>query len=630
MEGQAQLDKSYNLDLDADELAGRARYGCANYMTDAPRITSVRFSRYKAFREFSLSLGRFNVLVGPNNAGKSTILGAFRILAEAIRKAKAKAPTYVQGPDGGTLGYEIGLANVPVATENVFHNYDDSSPAKVSFRISTGGALTLFFPRIGVCNLICETDGKDIKSPTMFRQKFGIEIGFVPTLGPVEHDELLYQKEAARIAILTHRASRNFRNIWHHYPESFPEFRSLIRATWPGMDIKQPEVDTTHEKPLLHMFCPEEKIDREIFWTGFGFQVWCQMLTFMVVNKHASLLIIDEPDIYLHSDLQRQLVNALRQLGPDILIATHSTEILLEADPDEVLTVTKSARSAKRLADPSRLPGVFSLLGSNANPLLTQLARTKRLVFVEGEDFRIISWFANKLGANTVAIRSGFAVKPTSGFNPTKVQAFREGVIASLGCEVDAAVVFDRDYRSDPEVELELSAMRNFCEFAHIHSRKEIENFLLVPTALERAIVERINEQSKRSGKPSEYSDHIEIHLIAITDAMKNDVLAQYLKRQQPYEKSIEKGLDDATITSRLLHKFELKWRNLQQRLEMVPGKEVLSRLNTLIQDNWSITITPNSIIQVMTESEVPEEMKGIIASLEAFARKSPGIALEN
>src|SRR5665213_3312913 len=32
------------------------------------RITSVRFSRYKAFREFSLTLERFNILVGPSNS----------------------------------------------------------------------------------------------------------------------------------------------------------------------------------------------------------------------------------------------------------------------------------------------------------------------------------------------------------------------------------------------------------------------------------------------------------------------------------------------------------------------------------------------------------------------------------
>src|SRR5450755_1301287 len=132
-------------------------------MLDTPRITSVRFSKYKAFREFSLSINRFNILVGPNNSGKSTILGAFRILAEAIRKAKAKSPTFVNGPTGTTQGYEVNLGNIPVATENVFHNYDQDYPPTVSFRISNGDHLVLFFPRPGICNLFCETPGRVIR-----------------------------------------------------------------------------------------------------------------------------------------------------------------------------------------------------------------------------------------------------------------------------------------------------------------------------------------------------------------------------------------------------------------------------------------------------------------------------------
>jgi len=438
---------------------------------------------------------------------------------------------------------------------------------------------------------------------------------------PVEHNEQLFQKEAAREAILTHRASRNFRNIWHHYPESFAEFRFLIQNTWPGMDIKEPELDTSHEKPLLRMFCPEERIDREIFWAGFGFQVWCQMLTFMVVNKNVSLFIIDEPDIYLHSDLQRQLVGALRALGPDILIATHSTEIVLEADSDEILTIAKNARSAKRIGDPSQLREVFEVLGSNANPFLTQLARSKRLVFVEGKDFQIISRFAGKLGIGNVATRSAFAVVPTQGFNPAKVKIFREGVEATTGTKVEVAVVFDRDYRSDQEVAREIADMKPICSYVHIHSRKELENFLLVPSALERTILQRLAEQNRRTGKTSRFTEDLETLLRTVSDALKHDVQAQYLKRQHPFAKSLDKALDDTTITSALLASFEERWKNLPDRLNLAPGKEVLSRLNTHLQEKWDVTITPNTIIESMKEQEVPEEMKEIVAALGEFAK---------
>jgi predicted ATP-dependent endonuclease of OLD family len=68
------------------------------------------------------------------------------------------------------------------------------------------------------------------------------------------------------------------------------------------------------------------------------------MLTCVLRAKDDSLLVIDEPDIYLHSDLQRQLLNILHDLGPDILIATHSTEIIVEAERGDIIVVNKKSR----------------------------------------------------------------------------------------------------------------------------------------------------------------------------------------------------------------------------------------------------------------------------------------------
>jgi len=198
------------------------------------RFASVKFNRFKGFNQFTLHLRDFNILVGPNNCGKSTILGAFRILAEGMRKANAKNPLLVGGPDGTTLGYTVDLSEIPVATENVFFNYEDEEPAMVTFKLSNGNEMILFFKEIGTCNLICRTEGRPIKTISDFKASYNAPIGFVPILGPVDNNEILYLKEAARRALLTHRAARNFRNIWHHYPENFREFRLLVQTTWPG------------------------------------------------------------------------------------------------------------------------------------------------------------------------------------------------------------------------------------------------------------------------------------------------------------------------------------------------------------------------------------------------------------
>ena len=371
------------------------------------------------------------------------------------------------------------------------------------------------------------------------------------------------------------------------------------------------------------MFCPEERIPREIFWAGFGFQVWCQMLTFIVQAKEASLFIIDEPDIYLHSDLQRQLLGILKLLGPDILIATHSTEIITEADPDDLLVINKKFQSAKRIKDPSQLQGIFQVLGSNLNPVLTQLAKTKRVLFVEGKDFQLLSRFARKLNKNHVANRAEFAVVPLDGFNPAKVKDLRQGIEITLGATILVGAIFDRDYRSDAECKKVVADLQKHCVFAHIHERKELENFLLCPEPISRAIEVRVIEHEKRTGNPIKFEENISTLLMKVTDPMRHRVQSRYLGRRLQFQKSQAPGVDEATITERLMAQYDSEWNDFQKRLTLVPGKDVLASLNSYLQTNYGITVSLSLIIDCFSKTEIPKEMAEIIDKIDQLRKES-------
>ena len=86
------------------------------------------------------------------------------------------------------------------------------------------------------------------------------------------------------------------------------------------------------------------------------------------------------------------------------------------------------------------------------NPALTELAKTRVVLFLEGQDFRILSKFGRKLDLANVSSRSGFAIVPAQGFNPQKVLALAEGMEISLGFGLSKNVIFDRDFRSAAEV----------------------------------------------------------------------------------------------------------------------------------------------------------------------------------
>ena len=586
-------------------------------------INSISFRNYKAFRRYGLTLHDFNVLVGPNNAGKSTIIGALRILSEGIRKARAKNPEWVEGAKGKQKGYAIELKGLPVSTENVFHDYDESEPAVVTFRTSTGDDLILLFPEKGVCNLFVNSQ-QPARSPAEFRRVFDIKLSFVPVLGPVEHDEKLYKGEAARLALLSHNASRNFRNIWHHFREGFAEFRETIRATWPGMDIEFPELIESNDGSFLRMFCPEDRVPREIFWAGFGFQVWCQMLTFILQAKDASLLVIDEPDIYLHSDLQRQLVGIVRELGPRVILATHSTEIISEVEADSILNINKRFDRAKRIRNSEELHRIFSALGSNLNPILTQLAKTRRAIFVEGKDFQLLGRFARRMNLKAVANRADFAVVPIGGFNPHKLKDFALGMELTLGSKLLKLVVFDRDYRSAEEADNIEEELREFCDFAVVHPCKEIENYVLVPHAVEVAINRRIREREVEGAPQTAACTNMEGVLMELSETLKSQVLSQQIDATQRFKKKTAPGINGATVSKQTMEAFEAVWPDFEHRMKIVPGKELLSLLNGYVQKEFKVSVTAGQIIDAMRPDEVPDDIQVIVRRLESCRRELP------
>jgi hypothetical protein len=591
-------------------------------MSERLRITSIRFRNYKAFRDYSISLNPFNVLVGPNNAGKSTVLGAIRILSEGIRRARAKSSELIDDAKGHQVrAYPVRLEGLPISTENVFHNYDESIPATVEFRLSNGNGLNLYFPERGQCYMIPTSD-QFIRTPSDFRKHFNVEISFVPVLGPVDHNEPIFQKEAARQALLSHGASRNFRNIWYHFPEGFAEFRKTIQETWPGMDIQPPEIVADSERTYLCMFCPEERFPREIFWAGFGFQVWCQMLTFILQAREASALVIDEPDIYLHSDLQRQLVGLFRELGPQIIVATHSAEIISEVEPQALLNVNKRFRSARHVKDTRELQEVFQVLGSNLNPTLTQLAKTRRVVFVEGKDFQIFSRFARRLGLEAVANRAGFAVVPVEGFNPQKVKDFASGMEATLGAKLLKVAIFDRDYRCDAEVAKIRSDLERFCRHAVVHDCKELENFLLMPVPIERAIRKRVKERQQIDPSSPPFNEDISTLLMHLADGLKNQVQARIVSSRQQFERDSRSGLHAVTISEAAMNEFDKKWESVENRMKIVPGKEVFSALNAHLQLKYKIALSPIFVVESFQRNEVSQQVADLLQKLDEIRKE--------
>ena len=582
-------------------------------------ITSVRFRNFKALEDFSISLDRMNILVGPNNSGKSTVIGAFRVLATGLRRAAVRNPEPI-GIRDSALGYRIPRALLPITLENAQTDYQDVE-ATVTFRLTNGNRLKLSFSKDdNDCILYPETADEEMIIRSTFSRQFPISVLVVPVLGPVENRELVVKKGTVDENLATHRASRNFRNYWYHYPNDFQAFREQVFDTWPGMDIRPPELA---EDARLSMFCLEDRITRELYWTGYGFQVWCQLLSHIFRGKNRSMLIIDEPDIYLHANPQRQLLSILKAAGPDVLIATHSSEIVAEADDNDILVIDKTQRSAKRVRSPEEIRTTLISLGSIHTATMTTIAQTKRVLYIEGDDFKILRKFARCLGLSELAAGVGIAPFPLGGFpSLSRVKAVTLGVSESIGESILFAGIFDRDFRPDEEIEKLLDGLQSELALPIILSRKEIENYLLIPTVIDKTLARLVKERARRSGESANVVRPITDFLEEITDPMETEVQAQYIAKRVDF--LAHSGKDSSTISREAIEIFNRKWNDDQFRLHIVPGKRVLSELFSRVQTEYKVNLTPAKIIESLNEKDMPRDLYQTLRNLDAFRRRTP------
>lgn len=581
------------------------------------RISSIKFTNFKALRNYSVSLNETNILVGPNNAGKSTVISAFRILDVALRKAKRLKAERVPLPNGSIgFGHRIPEQQISVSLENVATDYN-TEDSKIEFRLTNKNKLFLFFPNEGGCILHWENEGSNVNTPGRFRNAFPINIQVVPILGPLEHEETYVNEDTVKNALNTHRACRHFRNYWHYFNQGWDQFSTMISSTWPGMIIKKPELDIPNKK--LSMFVSENRIDREIYWAGFGFQVWCQLLTHLSRSDDASLLIIDEPEIYLHPDVQRQLLNILRTINADVLLATHSVEIMGEADPSEILLVNKLNKSAKRLKDIEGVQVALESLGSTQNVTLTHLARTKKILFVEGMgDYKIIRRFAKNIGLDDLASGNDLTAFESGGFSSwEKIKSFAWGVKSTIDADMKLFAIYDRDYYCNEEINEILVSLKSELTHAHIHQRKEIENYLLLVPALDRVLSKQVALRNKRTGEQCEVRKRIGQYLDEITINLKVDAQSQYIAKRIAHHQG--KGIDTGTISRDAINVFEKLWANLESRMEIIPGKTTLRLLRSAIQEDYNINLSDIQIIDEFSECEIPKDLLQLIYDLEKF-----------
>jgi predicted ATP-dependent endonuclease of OLD family len=185
----------------------------------------------------------------------------------------------------------------------------------------------------------------------------------------------------------TSLAPIHFRNELNLFYEYFNDFKKYTENSWPGLRIRELQGQGELLENNLALMVQDGDFVAEIGWMGHGLQMWLQTMWFLTLRKENSTIILDEPDIYMHADLQRKLIRLLRNFKKQIIIATHSIEILSEVEPEEVLIIDRNKKESNFTTSLPAVQQVVNFIGGIHNLQLTRLWNSRQCVFVEGDDF---------------------------------------------------------------------------------------------------------------------------------------------------------------------------------------------------------------------------------------------------
>lgn len=578
-------------------------------------LKSVKIVNYKGFENHTLSLRAENVLIGANNAGKSTALGALRLIAAMLPTARRTAPTTVGQVEGRTVrGWPITAAAIEssaFSSENIRHDF---RPAETRIEVvtSTGARVVASWARVeepdepdptGTLSIFAPKDMNTL--PRTVARDLVPNIAIVPTLTPLEHHESLVGDETVRRHLSSRRSSRYFRNaLWRLSVDDWNDFRSYVYERTPELHNLTLNRSPHSDSDAFDLFYEEERSrhEREIGWAGDGIQIWLQVLFHMWRQREADVLILDEPDVFLHPDLQRRLARTLFATPQQSVIATHSVEILAEAEPGSAVWIDRARRNAERPRSDGSLALLGRRLGSGYELGVGRALRSRTVLFVEGDDAPVIAALARSLGKHRVATSENYATVPLGGFGRNwRAGAFAETMTA-LGSDIGSFVILDGDLRTSAAVDFELTEIKKSIAIVHVWQKREIENYLLVPAAI--AKVSGIS----RGQAETLLRDALEEHRGEASIALQSQRLDE-----RRLKVGGAAGLSERTVLERCAAEFEALWANEEGRLSVVDAKLVIRSLNRELQGSAKRTLNVHALAKAMPGSALASEVVGVI-----------------
>lgn len=569
-------------------------------------IKQLHLTNFKCFRDHIINFDQITIMIGQNNAGKTTVVEALRILGLVCARFKT-VNTYSNRPNWLSDQVQLSVRGITVSAkaidtdlEQIFTAYGNP-PAiieaffteDITIRIYIGSEADIF-----ATFYKCDTCVRSKQRVT----EYGVpNVCVLPQIVPLTKDEDRVTRETLQRNKFSKRISGNFRNDLYVNKDSekFRKLQESIERTWGSVRINSVEVDSSGSKVYLSM--RDTDFVSEIYYMGHGIQMWLQTLWFVVSSAPDSIIVLDEPDVYMHADLQRKLVRMLKDQYKQTIIATHSIEIMSEVLPENILIIDRKNPESILADDYPVLQTAISNMGSIHNINLARLLNHRRYLYVEGKDIGILKIFYDKLFPNQPEPLDHFPSMPTGGWGSWDMQKKNVQALIQQMPDLKPYFIYDHDYHRGSVIQKRKKEAKDCGVRLHIWNKKELENYLLVPSSIARFI------KKKRPNIDKDIvQNEINEMLRNICDGLKENVVDNISDE----EFHGEKGVEPSTVRKKVQKELDSQWDDLSAALNYVPGKEVVSMLSARCQQRYKVSFSPQQIASCMLKNEIDKEIE--------------------
>ena len=176
---------------------------------------------------------------------------------------------------------------------------------------------------------------------------------------------------------------------------------------------------------------------------------------FESTKKRGAILLIEEPEMFLHPQMQRSLYKTLREIGKNnqVIYTTHSPHFVSVPDYNGVLVVRKGPRGTEVTVSDHVLDEPTKLrMQQELDPERNELFFARKVLVVEGDTEKLtLPVYANRLGIDLDA--AGVSILEATGKNNLLTFA---RISASLG--IPTGILFDIDKEDEAAKNTELLA----------------------------------------------------------------------------------------------------------------------------------------------------------------------------